>query len=341
MRIRYSVLTLGLVALLLTAPRLPWVPGAVAQNTALNRTTTALLTNKSGGALVFGDVVVLDNTNANGFTTTTTAGLSTRGMGVILDRAGIANNATGMVAIGGWCPRVNLNTAATVGQFLKSHTVAGQGTPHSSPQVEGDFGIALTASATPPAILFTVPNGPIGGSVTNTGTLTSGKLLQGNGGVDATVNTTTATVTKLTAGVPSAATAGTDYVVPTSLSGATVATDETTTSGSYVDLATAGPSVTITTVGTVAVVWMAGRYYNTTAGQDGSIAVVVSGATTVAAADGNAAVSANTVAGFAVPFGRIVILTGLTPGSNTFKLQYKRSAGTAHFLDRTIAVFAP
>lgn len=129
-------------------------------NTALNRTTVALLTNKSGGALVYGDVVVLDNTNANGFTTTTTGALSTRGIGVILEPNGIANNATGLVALTGWCPKVNLNTAATMGQFLKTHTVAGQATPHASPQVEGDFGVALEASATPSAILFGAPNAP-------------------------------------------------------------------------------------------------------------------------------------------------------------------------------------
>ena len=133
-------------------------------NTALNRTTIAYLTNKSGGALTYGAVVVLDNTNASGFTTTTSAGLSTRGIGVILDVAGIANNATGAVAIGGWCPQINLNTASTVGQFIKTHTVAGQGTPHASPQVEGDFAVALTASATPEAMLFGSANGPIGGS---------------------------------------------------------------------------------------------------------------------------------------------------------------------------------
>lgn len=59
-------------------------------------------------------------------------------------------------------------------------------------------------------------SGPAGssgavGTVTNSGALTSGTLIQGNGGVDVTVNATTATVTKLTSGVPSAATADTDY----------------------------------------------------------------------------------------------------------------------------------
>lgn len=153
-------------------------------NTALNRTTIAFLTNKSGGALTYGAVVVLDNTNANGFTTTTSAGLSTRGLGVILDVAGIANNATGAVAIGGWCPQVNLNTAATVGQFLKTHTVAGQATPHDSPQVEGDFAVALSASATPPAMLFGSPNAPVSagtGTVVQVVNTQTGAVATGSG----------------------------------------------------------------------------------------------------------------------------------------------------------------
>jgi len=157
-------------------------------NTALNRTTQAILTNKSGGNLNYGDVVVLDNTNDNGFTTTTSAGLSTRGIGVILEPNGIANNASGMVAVGGWCPKINLNTSATDGQFIKTHTVAGQGTPHASPQVEGDFAVALTASATPSAILFGSPNGPSSGgsgTVTHTaGALTLGQLAYGNASAD-------------------------------------------------------------------------------------------------------------------------------------------------------------
>lgn len=132
-------------------------------NTALNRSTIVFLTNKSGGALDYGDVVVLDNTNDNGFTTTTSAALSTRGIGVILDVAGIANNATGAVVMGGWCPQINLDGAATVGQFINTDTVAGQGTPHASPQVEGDFAVALEASATPSCWLFGSPNPPSGG----------------------------------------------------------------------------------------------------------------------------------------------------------------------------------
>ncbi len=179
-------------------------------NTALNRTTQVLLTNKSGGNLNYGDVVALDNTNANGFTTTTTSALSTRGLGVILEPNGIANNASGMVAVGGWCPKINLNTAAGIGQFIKTHTVAGQGTPHASPQVEGDFAVALTASATPPCNLFGSPNGAVSGgsgTVTHTaGALTASAVVVGNGTDDikvlASLGTTVTVLHGNAAGLP-------------------------------------------------------------------------------------------------------------------------------------------
>lgn len=187
-------------------------------NTALNRTTQLLLTNKSGGALVQGDVVVLDNTNAKGFTTTTTAGLSTRGLGVILEPNGIANNSTGMVAVGGWVPKVNLNTAATIGQFIKTHTVAGQGTPHSAPRVEGSFAVALQASATPESILFGSPDGPAsatGDFSSNTATSVDSEivLFSGTGGKTGKRATTTGML-KGTSGVLSAGTDGTDFLSP-------------------------------------------------------------------------------------------------------------------------------
>lgn len=53
------------------------------------------------------------------------------------------------------------------------------------------------------------------GTVTNTGTLTATKAIIGNGGADVTVSALTATVVKSTAGVESAATAGTDYAAIT------------------------------------------------------------------------------------------------------------------------------
>ena len=99
--------------------------------------------------------------------------------------------------------------------------------------------------ATPGQVKWTAVNT---GTVTHTGTLTAGQLIQGNGGADITVNATTATVTKLTAGVPSAATAGTDY---TNLAYKTIAvsgqSDVVADSAADTLTLVAGTNVTITT----------------------------------------------------------------------------------------------
>ncbi|HEX7936771.1 MAG TPA: hypothetical protein VF573_27370 [Paraburkholderia sp.] len=55
------------------------------------------------------------------------------------------------------------------------------------------------------------PAGSGSGTVTNTGTLTIGKTIVGNGGVDVTESSLTATVVKSSSGTLSAASAGTDY----------------------------------------------------------------------------------------------------------------------------------
>lgn len=177
-------------------------------NTALNRTAVAILTNKSGGALNYGDVVIGDTANAEGFTTTTSSGYADTAVMVILEPNGIANNASGSVATGGWVPKLNLNTAATAWQWIKTHTVAGQGTPHSAPQVSGDFAIALDASATPAAILLGKPDvsgggGTPGGSNTQVQYNNSGAF----GGITgATTNGTALTLVAPILGTPASGT---------------------------------------------------------------------------------------------------------------------------------------
>lgn len=120
----------------------------------------------------------------------------------------------------------------------------------------------------------------------------------------------------------------------------TVATTQATNSTSYTDLATAGPSVTVT-VGANGLA-LVSVYCNCSIDVTNAAAqatVVVSGATTVAASDTNAvlykSLGTNTQA-FGV--GSTFLLTGLTAGSTTFKLQYKTNTGNATFGPRQLAV---
>lgn len=123
-------------------------------NTNLGRTECAVLINKSGASKAFGDVVIVDVANAISFTTTTTGGFINGRIGVILEPNGIANNAPGLIAFSGYVPRINLASAAALGDYVKSHTVAGQGTPHAVPPQSGDFAQVLETGANPSAMLF-------------------------------------------------------------------------------------------------------------------------------------------------------------------------------------------
>ncbi len=139
-----------------------------------------------------------------------------------------------------------------------------------------------------------------------------------------------------------AATAGTDYVVPGSMAGAQIATDETTSSTSYADLATSGPAVTITSVGTTATIWIgSGCVYRVgSTGNTAFVSVAISGATTTAASDANSGANGSYLATTCVNNARVVTLT-ITPGANTYTTKYRVDGGTFHYQNRSIAVFAP
>ena len=112
-------------------------------NFQIGRFLQAPVTNKSGGALAQGDVVIVDAGTAQAVDTTTTAAYIDGMVGVVLDPNGIANDAIGMVAFGGIVPKINLASSASLGDFVKTHTVAKQGTPHAAPMVSGDFAQVL------------------------------------------------------------------------------------------------------------------------------------------------------------------------------------------------------
>lgn len=113
----------------------------------------------------------------------------------------------------------------------------------------------------------------------------------------------------------------------------TVATSQTTTSGTFTDLATAGPAVTVTT-GTMALVAL--RCQMSNSGASASVmGFAVSGATTVAASLEDAISNVGTNE---VRIGASFLVTGLTAGSNTFTAKYMVGGGTSTFSGRDIIV---
>ena len=115
-----------------------------------------------------------------------------------------------------------------------------------------------------------------------------------------------------------------------------VLTDQTTTSTTYADLATVGPTVTVTigSSGQALVSVAAGIY---TGSSIKSVGVNITGATTRAPSVGG-----NTLRKDDAPFTTksniTYIETGLNPGSTTFTMKYNVSGGTANFFDRILSV---
>lgn len=120
------------------------------------QTATRTLTNKSGGAVAVGDVVVIgDGTNDNAFTTTTTASFNARMVGVAMEA--IANNAAGLVAISGYVPIVVTNASVARDVFLFTHTVAKQAAGNAT-RSAGAFGQVLETGTSPEAIIWGMPD---------------------------------------------------------------------------------------------------------------------------------------------------------------------------------------
>lgn len=123
-------------------------------------TATRLLTNKSGGAVAVGDVVVIgDGTNDDAFTTTTTDDFNARMVGVALEA--IANDAAGLIAIQGYVSQVNTTASVTRDHFLFCSTTVKQA-DGSATRAAGAFGQILETGSNPPAIIWGMPDGAAG-----------------------------------------------------------------------------------------------------------------------------------------------------------------------------------
>lgn len=134
----------------------------------------------------------------------------------------------------------------------------------------------------------------------------------------------------------------------TAAEGAYLVTSQTTTSTSYTDLATSGPSVTLTT-GTEAIIAVSARTSNNQANANADsgrcyVGFAVSGASTVSASDNYAAFQNQIHTSHEQNTSGVFYLSGLTAGSNTFTLKYRvggaLASGTGTFSARHISVFA-
>ncbi|MFF8768486.1 hypothetical protein ACF07Q_28560 [Nocardiopsis dassonvillei] len=136
------------------------------------------------------------------------------------------------------------------------------------------------------------------------------------------------------------ATAGPNQIVERRARTDTVLVLETTTSTTYTDLPTFGPSVTVET-GTDALVITHASVRNTANSGSARMAHETSGDTSINAAD-NRGLGSIGAAGVGGTYSAVTLHTDgllpLTPGTNTFTAKYRVSSGTGEFTSRRIIV---
>lgn len=120
---------------------------------------------------------------------------------------------------------------------------------------------------------------------------------------------------------------------------AQVATQETTTSLSYVDLTTPGPDLTNVATGTKALVMVAAALSNSLANDYAFMSYGVSNASTISGDDAKSLEVRSAANNAEIRASSVHLETGLTGGNNNWRAKYRAGvAGVAAFSQRTVAV---
>mgnify|MGYP001591938653 CR=1 FL=1 len=116
-----------------------------------------------------------------------------------------------------------------------------------------------------------------------------------------------------------------------------IETGESTTSTSFTNLTTAGPQLTLTTGSRV--LWMINAYQNNSISNNSAYAgVAITGASSIPASTSRSASTDGLGAGQNSRAGYFHMESGLTPGSNTFTMQYMVAAGSGTFAFRRLVI---
>lgn len=140
---------------------------------------------------------------------------------------------------------------------------------------------------------------------------------------------------KATAGSRIIVTTGANSVTERLISQASIDTTETTGSTSYIDLPSAGPTVSIVT-GTRALVWMTSQMSNSASGSTLS-SYEVSGASSLLGDDSRAIIHDISTSSLRTS---VCDLRSVTSGTNVFAMKYRVSSGTGTFLRRRLQIMA-
>lgn len=131
---------------------------------------------------------------------------------------------------------------------------------------------------------------------------------------------------------------GSNSIAARSVGRDVVSTEQSTSSTGFTNLATPGPTVTVST-GTSAIAFVGARAWNSAATGIATMGVTVSGASSINASDDDAfMVRSNAANQFMRAHAAILYQGTLTAGSNTFTAQYHVDSGTGSWRNRSLIV---
>lgn len=128
---------------------------------------------------------------------------------------------------------------------------------------------------------------------------------------------------------------GVNSIIQRNIVSDTINTQQTTTSTSFVALATAGPTCLNVVSDTRVLLFMTCQLNNNTANQESIAAAAISGATT-AIADDNTSIDNQSASASSDITGSRIVRHTVTPGTNTFTMQYRVTGGTGAFRRRSM-----
>jgi hypothetical protein len=114
-------------------------------------------------------------------------------------------------------------------------------------------------------------------------------------------------------------------------------TSETTTSTSYTDLATVGPTVSAT-ASTRAIVSITARVSNSSSAEESFIGVDLTSATTQSPSDNFALQQEGGATNVSDQKSYVALMTGLSAGSTQFRMKYRVTGGTGTFHRRRLMI---
>ena len=294
------------------------------------RSTVLNLQNQSGSARSAGDAVIIDTSNNEAFTTSTSSN-TTRIVGIVDEPIGISSN--GRVVVAGYARNVKTLGTAARGDYLYHSTTAATAAhlTGTAPQ-SGAFGYVLKGGSGTAAAAHIFPTDQGAGSGGGSGSITASGYTQNTARLLGRTTASAGAIEEITVGSGLSLAAGALTATGSSLTQdlkiQTSGTDYTTTSATFADVDATNLASTITTGAHRCRITLTCRITHSSTSNNVFLDVDIDGAMIGNATNGSIQYRPVRASEYFTTT-HVLITPVQTAASHTFKLQWKTDGATA------------